>query len=78
MAALSEVIIERVAPKLHAISDDFIRDGKFVDPKKWRPKAAKTKVAYFGPHPHHIRMLRRGGANVTGLDFFAPGTGLPQ
>ena len=28
---------------------------------------------YFGPHANHTRLLRRGGVNVKGLDFFAEG-----
>ena len=34
---------------------------------------AQTRVMYFGPHAMHTRLLRRGGVNVTGLDFFAEG-----
>lgn len=31
------------------------------------------RVAYFGPHHTHERMLRLAGVEVRGLDFFAPG-----
>jgi|AntAceMinimDraft_1070359.scaffolds.fasta_scaffold22707_2 hypothetical protein len=71
-AALVLQKVPEVAPRWFSLADDFT-SGRFVKPEVWRPKAYRTKAAYFGPHPGHVRLLRRGGLHVRGLDFFAPG-----
>ena len=40
-----------------------------------RPLPRGPRVAYFGPEKPHAEFLRARGAEVVGLDFFAPGYG---
>jgi len=60
--------------ELRALPPSTLRPPTAPSPSP-SPRPRRPGVAYFGPEKPHAEFLRARGAEVVGLDFFAPGYG---